>query len=368
MKKRFFSKVFLVAAFAMSSLFATTAEDYVKTETGVTNIEGAAYLWSALAKKSLYGIEKAPRIGSILVINKTKVLDAENVAIGELPTGHLSIVTKLVDARNITVKHANLSTALKFDGKILTTFKIQDVSVKNDWSLVKLQYGTSGWTEANYPTLGFIATVPYKISVSYDKDDYVTVKWAKTSGNFKDVALYRRDCTTATWVKLANVLEGTDVYLDKTVVGGNRVYYYSLKSTLVNPANALKYSDYSDTFLGKVKSPYSVEFNKMMDMFTEDAVISGTNNTSVLEITEPLNATLISQLLNSTVTAVPGVITTLKASSTKNIDLANNTITRPLAGSKDVKVTLTMTAQLGAEKRTKAIKIVIKAEEAPAAE
>jgi hypothetical protein len=29
---------------------------------------------------------------------------------------------------------------------------------------------------------------------------------------------------------------------------------------------------------------------------------------------------------------------------------------------------LTMTAQLGAEKRTKAIKIVIKAEEAPAAE
>ncbi len=68
-------------------------------------------------------------------------------------TGHVAVVTEMLDERTIVVNHANWLN----DGKIYKSMPVVDVSPKNDWSSVRIWYEPGDRLGAtSYPVKGFI--------------------------------------------------------------------------------------------------------------------------------------------------------------------------------------------------------------------
>lgn len=113
---------------------------YARKLTGV-QLKGQAYTWW-YQSQGKYPHTKQPQKGAILVFRKTS----------KLPYGHVSVVKKVKDSRTIIVDHANWDAQ-----RINHHASIVDVSVRNDWSLVRVW-----WPPMNklgtgkYPTYGFI--------------------------------------------------------------------------------------------------------------------------------------------------------------------------------------------------------------------
>ncbi|HET9019086.1 MAG TPA: CHAP domain-containing protein, partial [Acetobacteraceae bacterium] len=83
-----------------------------------------------------------PAVGSVLVFRRSS----------RLPSGHVSVVSRLLDARRVLVIQANW-----VHGEMDEDQLVVDVSRRNDWSEVRVWYPPTGQLGSHvYATYGFI--------------------------------------------------------------------------------------------------------------------------------------------------------------------------------------------------------------------
>lgn len=73
--------------------------------------------------------------------------------------GHVAVVRKVVNAREVLIDHANWPSG-GMRGGVSHSIAVVDVSEANDWSAVRVELGRSGSFGAVYPTYGFIYARP----------------------------------------------------------------------------------------------------------------------------------------------------------------------------------------------------------------
>lgn len=113
---------------------------YAKAVTGI-KIDGNAGLWWSHAA-GRYDRGQAPKIGSILVFKSS----------GHMHSGHVAVVSALVDSRKILVDQANWER-----GRVSKAMAVVDVSPANDWTNVKvLGNRAEAGGQRDNPTFGFI--------------------------------------------------------------------------------------------------------------------------------------------------------------------------------------------------------------------
>ncbi|HWX49741.1 MAG TPA: CHAP domain-containing protein [Roseomonas sp.] len=121
-----------------------TCVPYARARSGV-DLRGDAWEWWPAAA-GLYERGHTPRPGSVLVFARA----------GRLRQGHLSVVTRVVSAREIRVDHANWASGGQ-KGRIARDQPVRDVSPANDWSLVRVWYPPiGGYGSTAYPVEGFV--------------------------------------------------------------------------------------------------------------------------------------------------------------------------------------------------------------------
>jgi hypothetical protein len=126
---------------------------YARAVSGI-DIRGDAWTWWGQAD-GRYLRGRLPRAGAVLVFTRTK----------RLPHGHVSVVTRVVNAREILVTHANWGSTRGTRGRVTRDVRILDISPGNDWSRIKvwnleiddfgLPYAAQGFI---YPVTGTMTT------------------------------------------------------------------------------------------------------------------------------------------------------------------------------------------------------------------
>ncbi len=117
---------------------------YARAESGIQLSGDAWQWWDAAAGR--YDRGATPRDGAVLVLRRTSRLN----------DGHLSVVSRVVSAREIRVDHANWANG-SAKGRVMLDQPVVDVSANNDWSLVRVWYPpVNGLGSSSYPAAGFI--------------------------------------------------------------------------------------------------------------------------------------------------------------------------------------------------------------------
>ena len=119
---------------------------YARQVSGI-GLRGDAWSWWGQAA-GRYERGKKPRLGAVLVFKKTRVL----------PLGHLSVVTRVVHAREILITHANWASSADTRGRVASDVRVIDVSPGNDWSELRVWNGSDFGKP--YPAASFIYPVP----------------------------------------------------------------------------------------------------------------------------------------------------------------------------------------------------------------
>jgi surface antigen len=110
-------------------------------------LSGDAWKWWSNAA-GLYDRGHAPVEKAVLVFDHTR----------RMVHGHVAIVAKKINKRLIEIDHANWSIGRWGRGKISRNVRVQDVSDKNDWSMVEVWNELDNCWGHPYKTLGFIYT------------------------------------------------------------------------------------------------------------------------------------------------------------------------------------------------------------------
>ena len=114
---------------------------YARVHSGI-KIYGDAYTWWNQAAGK-YPRGALPEPGAVMVLNNYAGPNR----------GHVAVVRRVMDAREIRVDHANWLD----DGSIYVNDPVQDVSRDNDWSVVRVfNLKTGAWGGRFYPVQGFI--------------------------------------------------------------------------------------------------------------------------------------------------------------------------------------------------------------------
>lgn len=125
---------------AVSSAKAQMCVLYARSLTDFT-IHGDAWTWWSQAA-ARYGRGHQPEIGSVLVFERTR----------SIPQGHVSVVSGVVNSREIRVDHSWLSGQGLYRGML-----VEDTSPRNDWTSVRVwDPATHSMGTHVYPTYGFI--------------------------------------------------------------------------------------------------------------------------------------------------------------------------------------------------------------------
>jgi hypothetical protein len=105
-------------------------------------LRGNANRWWGLAAGK-YSRSRRPEAGAVLVMRGYR----------SARRGHVAVVRKILDPRNIVVDHANWGN----DGRIYLSAPMRDESPKNDWSKVRVWHTPTGqWGRRLYRAKGFI--------------------------------------------------------------------------------------------------------------------------------------------------------------------------------------------------------------------
>jgi surface antigen len=106
------------------------------------DIHGNANTWWKQAAGH-YARGETPKVGAVMSFEST----------GRMRLGHVAMVSKVVNDREVLLTHANWS----HPGQIERNVRAVDVSPNNDWSQVKVWYAPSdGLGSSVYPVNGFI--------------------------------------------------------------------------------------------------------------------------------------------------------------------------------------------------------------------
>lgn len=120
---------------------------YARQVSGIT-VAGNAWQWWGNAAGQ-YARGDRPESGSVLNFR----------ANGRMPMGHVAVVSRVVNAREIIVDQANWPTAGMHRG-VSHDVAVVDVSEANNWSAVRVEMGQGGDFGSVYPTYGFIYNRP----------------------------------------------------------------------------------------------------------------------------------------------------------------------------------------------------------------
>jgi surface antigen len=118
---------------------------YARQISGIDIRGNAKTWWSQAAGR--YDRGNKPRAGAVLTLPGH----------GKMYNGHVAVVSRVVNDREILLNHANWSRP----GGIERNVRAIDVSSKGDWSRVKIWYARNGdLGTTSYPAYGFIYNKP----------------------------------------------------------------------------------------------------------------------------------------------------------------------------------------------------------------
>ena len=130
-----FRAVFAAALLALSSLIVTPATagvlqcvPFARQVSGI-DLYGNAHTWWNQAE-GRYDRGHEPRVGAVLAFAASR----------SMPVGHVAMVSKVVNEREVLLTHANWS----YRGGIERNVRAIDVSANNDWTDVRVWYGPIG--------------------------------------------------------------------------------------------------------------------------------------------------------------------------------------------------------------------------------
>ena len=118
---------------------------YAREISGI-GIYGDAHTWWEQAS-GRYARGHTPRVGAVMAFKPYR----------NMVLGHVAAVSRILDARTVLLKHSNWSEIGGRRGQIEDNVRAVDVSPNNDWSEVRVWYGTTqtlGTT--HWPVHGFI--------------------------------------------------------------------------------------------------------------------------------------------------------------------------------------------------------------------
>jgi hypothetical protein len=132
--------------FAVQS-YGISCVPYAREASGI-EVAGNAWQWWDNAQ-GLYARGDAPEAGSVLNFR----------ANGRMRLGHVAVVTRVVNPREVIVEHANWPGG-GGRGGVSHDVTVVDVSEANNWSAVRVELGRGGEFGSIYPTYGFIYNRP----------------------------------------------------------------------------------------------------------------------------------------------------------------------------------------------------------------
>ena len=112
---------------------------FARKDSGI-ELPGNAWQWWDHAA-GVYARGHVPQPGSVLAFRANP----------HMRLGHVAVVTRVINAREIVIDHANWS-----HGRVSRGMPVVDVSEANDWSAVRVGLGDGGEFGSVYPTYGFI--------------------------------------------------------------------------------------------------------------------------------------------------------------------------------------------------------------------
>ena len=121
---------------------------YARSVSGI-ELKGNAFEWW-YAASGIYERGSRPEEGSVLNFR----------ASGRMRLGHVAVVERVVNSREVEIDHANWWGPGAGRGGISTNIPVVDVSANNDWSEVRVGLGHSGTFGSVYATYGFIYDRP----------------------------------------------------------------------------------------------------------------------------------------------------------------------------------------------------------------
>ena len=142
-----------IAALVMGGIVASSAPavalqcvPFAREVSGIS-IRGNAWTWWSSAEGA-YDRGQAPKIGAVVVFKKH----------GSMRYGHVAVVAKVVNSREVLVDHANWgSRRIGGRGRVSKMVAVTDVSPRNDWTAVRVwNASTDDFGIRVYPTYGFI--------------------------------------------------------------------------------------------------------------------------------------------------------------------------------------------------------------------
>jgi CHAP domain len=116
---------------------------YARQVSGI-EVAGNAWQWWDNAA-GLYARGDQPEPGSVLNFRPN----------GRMHLGHVAVVTRVVNPREVVIDHANWPSG-GGGGGISRNVAVVDVSEANNWSAVRVELGRNGAFGSVYPTYGFI--------------------------------------------------------------------------------------------------------------------------------------------------------------------------------------------------------------------
>jgi surface antigen len=116
---------------------------FARNASGIS-VGGNAWQWWDNAA-GVYARGGIPESGSVLAFRSN----------GRMRLGHVAVVSKVINPREIEVEHANWWSAGMYGG-VARNIPVVDVSAANDWTAVRVGIGGNAQFGSVYPTYGFI--------------------------------------------------------------------------------------------------------------------------------------------------------------------------------------------------------------------
>ncbi|WP_166945279.1 CHAP domain-containing protein [Sphingopyxis panaciterrae] len=166
------SLMMLAGVLAATPAAALQCVPFARAESGV-EIRGNAKTWWSQAAGT-YERGEEPRKGAVMAFAGTR----------GMPLGHVAVVKKIVNDREILIDHANWSPINGRRGQIERNVRVIDVSSAGDWSMVRVWYAPIGdlGLRAN-PVQGFIYAGSHSMPGQDNFDEPVWTKNDWKPGN-----------------------------------------------------------------------------------------------------------------------------------------------------------------------------------------
>jgi surface antigen len=120
---------------------------FARSDSGI-DVAGNAWEWWDNAA-GVYARGAVPESGSVLTFR----------ANGRMRLGHVAVVSRVINPREVEVDHANWWGPGMYGG-VARNIPVVDVSEANDWTAVRVGLGEPGQFGSVYPTYGFIYDRP----------------------------------------------------------------------------------------------------------------------------------------------------------------------------------------------------------------